>query len=160
MDDEQLEAWLTRAVEEAVKLRKMLPAVDVGDGPNAIHTQLVKARGVLDRVEEIAVQLIRLKGRTKAAVVAAKHALREAEDQAYTARRVSFDQFVTAREREAYTAQQTLDEKAQLMTLEQTDIRVGTVLEAVTTIRWGIDGYRRDADSRLRLFAVERQLER
>lgn len=155
-----LEARLAGWVEEAVKLRGALPPIDVGDSPNSLHTQLVKSRAILDRVEEITIGLIRLKGRTHKAKVGARHALRQAEDEAYTSRSVSFDQYITAREREAWVGQRTTDQRADFVSAERFDISVESALEAVKTIRWGIDGYRRDADARLRLMTFERQLER
>ena len=154
--DTRLAAW----VEEAGKLRASLPRVAIEDGPQALHEQLVKSRAVLDRVEAITVMLMKLKGRTHAALVAAKHGVREDEDAAYTSRRVSFDQYATGREREAWAAQASIDTRAKLMKIEQLDINTGTALEVVKMLRWGIDGYRKDADTRLRLMTYERQLER
>jgi hypothetical protein len=132
----------------------------MGDGPNAIHEQLVKGRAVLDRVEEITVTIIRLKGRTAARLAAAKRDLRDIEDEAYTSRKVQFEQYVTGREREAYASLTTGAQRQAVRESEQQDISAGAALEAVKTVRWGIDGYRRDADTRLRLMTYERQLER
>ncbi len=158
IDSEQrLAAW----VEECVELRKKLQGVfSNDDGPAKVHEALLRARAVLDRVEEIVVTLTRLKGRTHSAYVTARHALKEAEDAAYTKRSVGFGEYVTGRERDAWASTQTVTERLEFKRLERLDSEVGAALEACKIIFRGIDGVRRDADTRLRFMTFERQLER
>ena len=161
MEPPDLEPHLVRWVEEAIALRKKVTGVfSNDDGPRRVHDALLHARAVLDRSEEILVMLTRLKGRTHVSYVAARRALREAEDKAYQSRSVGFEQYVSAREREAWVSTQTMPERMEFARAEKLDLEVELALDAVKVIHRGIDSVRRDADTRLRFMTFERQLER
>jgi hypothetical protein len=151
---------LLKWVAECTAIRRALDKPDLADGPHALHKQLLQARRGLDRIEEVLTQLIGLKSRTRSGVNGAKWALEEAESKAYTSRRVSFGEFATGKEKEAWVYTQTVPEKMALNRLLLLDEEVGATLEIVRTLHRGIDSFRRDTDARLRLITFERSLER
>jgi hypothetical protein len=151
---------LLKWVSECSAIRKALDKPDLADGPHALHKQLLQARRGLDRIEEVLTQLVALRGRTRAGMLGAKWALEEAESKAYTSRKIAFGEFTTGREKEAWVYTQTVIEKLGLNRLTLLDEEVGATLEIVRTLHRGIDSFRRDTDSRLRLITFERSLER
>jgi hypothetical protein len=159
VDLPELAPQLAALVLEAGKLRKLEPP-DVGDGPSRLHQQLVWARAALDRVEEIVAQLIALHGRVRHAVLSARHDLEEAENKAYGSRAVSFDQFDTGRQRSAWVGQRTLAERERAHRVDLLENDVSAALEEVKLVRWGIDGVRRDVQTRVQIMSIERSIER
>lgn len=151
---------LLKWVAECTSIRKALDKPDLGDGPHALHKQLLQARRGLDRIEEVLTQLIALKARSRAGMLAAKWDLEEAESKAYNSRKVAFGEFSTGKEKEAWVYSQTVSEKFALNRLIILDEEVGATLEIVRTLHRGIDSYRRDTDARLRIVTFERSLER
>lgn len=151
---------LLQWVAECTAIRRAVDKPDLGDGPHALHKQLLQARRGLDRIEEVLTQLVALKSRTRTGMQAAKWSLEEAESKAYNSRKVAFGEFATGKEKEAWVYTQTVPEKLALNRLMLLDEEVGATLEVVRTLHRGIDSVRRDTDTRLRIITFERSLER
>jgi hypothetical protein len=151
---------LLKWVSECTTIRRALDKPDLGDGPHALHKQLLQARRALDRIEEVLTQLVALKARSRAGMLAAKWELESAESKAYNSRKIGFGEFTTGREKEAWVYSQTVVEKLTLNRLMLLDEEVTATLDIVRTLHRGADSVRRDADTRLRLMTFERSLER
>jgi hypothetical protein len=153
---ELITGWL----QECHTLRSQIEKPDLSDGAHAIHKQLLSARRVLDRTEAHLIRLIRLKARTNAVFQSAKWTLEEAESKAYDSRKLTFGDYATGKEKEAWVSTQTTVEKMALRKALLRDSEVGAALEEVKVLHRGVDSIRRDADTRLRLITFERSLER
>jgi hypothetical protein len=153
---EQISGW----VREMSELRFGLPVPDVGDGPHALHTQLVGARKSLDRAEWILATVGRLHGIARETLVHSKRTLKVTEDVALQSRGKGFPDFVSTRERLAWLAGRTIDEETELMKTEVVYERLSTVMDELRLLHRGIDSYRRDIDTRLRILTWDRSLDR
>jgi hypothetical protein len=151
---------LTGWLQECHTLRGQIEKPDLADGVHAIHRQLLSARRALDRMEAHLTRLIRLKARTNAVFQSAKWTLEEAEAKAYDSRKLTFNEYATGKEKEAWVATQTTIEKMALRKALLRDSEVGAALEEVKVLHRGVDSIRRDADTRLRIITFERSLER
>ena len=151
---------LTEWLQECHTLRSQIEKPDLADGVHAIHKQLLSARRALDRIETHLARLIRLKGRTNWVFQSAKWALEDAETKAYDSRKLTFGDYATGREKEAWVSTQTTIEKVALRKALIRDGEVGAALEEVKVLHRGVDSVRRDTDTRLRIITFERALER
>jgi hypothetical protein len=89
-----------------------------------------------------------------------KEELRVAEDEALASRSTGFSDYVSTRERMAWLGGRTVAEHASLLSAQTAQLHVKTALEQAQLLHRGIDNYRRDAETRLRIMTYERQLER
>jgi hypothetical protein len=159
-DSVDLRGRLLDWLKECAQLRAQVLKPDLADGVRDIHKQLLTARRALDRMETHVARLLRLRNRTRQAMLAAKWALEEAEDKAYDSRKLTFGDFTTGREKEAWVSTRTVVEKMNLHKATLLDEEVGAALEEVRVYHRGVDGARRDAETRLRILTFERSLER
>ena len=160
VDLPDLDERFAAAISEASDLRKQLEQPAATDGPDAIHRRLIEARRALDRVDELVVWAIGVRGRTRNALARARYELEAKEDPIYVAVSRSSVEFTTGRERSAQVQVKSLAERMEVYRLEQVDNDAWTVLDQLRAIHRGVDAARRDADAQLRLLTLERNLER
>lgn len=151
-----VEAWLV----EARGLRGSLALPDPTDGPNALRRQIVQARSVLDRVEEIVSRLIQLRARVHDQLLVAQFALEDAEAEALKERKLAFAEYTTRKERYGWIASETVIETGVWRHCQRLYDTVDAALDEAKLMHRGVDAVRRDVDVRLRVIGLERQLER
>lgn len=156
-DADELVTGLEKYVLEAEKLRARIARGDIGDSADQIHAQLIQARASLDRVEAIVVHLMRLRGRQRSNVARAQRILENARNEAYN--ETKFDSWVTGAERAAWIAPMVEEQQQALDVEDRLLDQIEVAHEVCSMIRWGIDGVRRDCDTRLRMISVARSLE-
>lgn len=153
--EEQLAAWIT----EAHELRYEIGPGHQGETLLEIHAKLIVARGNLDRLEEILVNIIRLNGKLKQAVADAKGKLDDAWDKAANGKNIGFSFDGPApRERYAEYNLRTVHETVEARQAEKVQRQVDTALDVVRTWHRGLDSARRDLETRIRLISLESSL--
>lgn len=150
-------AWLIEAVKTATDLRD---EAKVGgfpsEGPADLHETLLKHRKALDALEEIVARTGRLKARADMVVREKQNVLEDAEVHAETLK----SEYSTALEKNSHIKAQTVDQRiAWRKAVRQRD-QVADAHEYVKTLYRGLDGSRRDLDTRIRLITLQTSLEK
>lgn len=152
---------LAEAMRECAALRKTIregvPAIDYG--PEALHEFLIRCRQAEDRVEEVLAQMIVFRGKVENAVRERRGSVEDGEVTALKTKVGSGD-YTSAKERSVEFRLHTLDETRKLRAAEALLTDVKTAYEYVRTLYFGIDGTRKETDTRLRAITLVSALER
>lgn len=148
-------------LNEARELRESLPSGSLADTPADIHAQLLKARAVLDRMEQILAHIIVMKNVSAQQSRAAKAEYEDAWGEVATHAAVGFSHENAApRERYAKYDQSTVKQQVAAREAENYDSRVWMTLDIVKMWHRSIDGLRQDLNTRLRIVSLNTSLER
>lgn len=151
--DPTLAAAVTRAAELRDVGEQWLPT----DSVQTMHEHLIALRMAQDSMEGILANLGLVRGRVADAVEAARDAYDEKVGQAIAASKP--EEYSTAKERNAAYDLHALKERIEHRRIQRMLAKVGTAHEFVKLRYWGIDGKRRDLDTRLRALSIESRLE-
>lgn len=146
--EEQLEAW----VREIVELRYgvagdpegRLPE-DAGHNPDEIIHTLTRVRVRADRVEELQTRIRRLKGRLGRQLQDAQLEAEIKRDEAFqTNRATRVADFITADERRADAALDSIQEKRAAHAAKRLADSAAEAYDVATEAKWGLSNYRQD----------------
>ena len=152
---------LAEAVTEAARLRREVSEAvpSPSAGPEDLHKFLMVCRGLLDRVEELQGQVLLFRGRVEKALAQREGAVEDAEVAAYQGKLTKGD-YTSAKERSVEFALHSLDEKRKVRAAQILLGEVRTAYEYIKMVYWGIDGTRKETDTRLRAITLASALER
>lgn len=164
----KIEDVLYADLEEAVELRYGSADDPAGplvfplyeQGPGAFAEAVIRARQRSDRIEEILLKAKRVKSRLAAKLRDAADQKQDKIDQALVEGQRTRADFSTGDERRAEANLKSFDE-LRAERLAQRDLAVAEeVVDALTTLHWGLNGWRSDARDILRSYQLESNLER
>lgn len=150
---------LTALLEEAKALRASVGVGSAGDSMPVLHDRLLHARGVLDRLEEILATVILVHTRTKEQVADTRYDNDDAWNRIAASPRRNVGLESAPRERYAEYAMHTVKEQVAFRQAEKAERQAGAVVEILRLYHRGVDGVRRDLDSRIRSLAWDLHLE-
>lgn len=152
---------LTGFCQEADSHREAARSGDLGDGLRVLHERLLRARAGVDRVEEIVASLGRVRRDTSLTVEGCQDALEDAYARLVTAPSShGGDQWTTGHERDAQRRLQTVSERLDLRRAQRVDGDVVAAYEYAKVKHRGLLDSCRTIEVRIRLIALEGQLER
>lgn len=160
LGDEGLPEKVSQMLTEAATLRESVQGGEITDSPTEMHGRLLSIRAVLDRVEFMVTTLARLRVKVVQIVEDRQNAYDDAYATIVNKPGQHVAEFSTGREREAKYSLGTIEERLALRKAQRLDREVAGALEYVRTLHRGIDGTRRDLDTRIRLITLETALER
>lgn len=159
---------LYKDVEEAVELRYGAADDPLGpltfpkyeEGPGAFSAAIIRARQRSDRIEEILLRAKRIKSRLAAKLRDTADEAQDKLDKALVDGQKTRADFSTGAERRAEANLKSFDE-LRAERLARRELAVAEeVVDALTTLHWGLNGWRSDARDILRSFQLESNLER
>lgn len=148
-------------VGEAYTLRD---SVVVGSGSQSLgelHSDLLNARGALDRLERIVADLTKLRGRAQEAAASTGGVLEDRIDHfiLHPGNTKVGDDFRTGREREAEWRIRTVEEQVAQRKSKRLLRDVETALDICKGLHRGADSARQDINTLIRAVSVETRLE-
>lgn len=151
------QAQLIEVVTTADQLRRSVQqgAPQVTDGPVELHIALVQHRKALDSLEAVVARTGRWKAHADRLVAERLEALDDAELNATRLK----DDYSSALEKNMHIRTQSLEQRVAHRKAVRFRDEVAEVHQYVTTLYRGLDGSRRDLDTRLRLISLQTQLE-
>lgn len=167
VNTEQLQSTIERWVGEIVELRYgaaedpkgKLPE-DPGQHPNEIVDTLNRVRVRSDRIEELQSQIRRVKGRLSRSQLDAQLEAEIKRDEAFVKNRATRQMdFVTADERRADAALDSIDEKRAALAAKRMVNYIGEAYELADQARWSLSAYRQDLRAMLHAMQVVRSME-
>ncbi len=167
MSNDEVEEQVDKWVREVIELRfgkAEDPDGDVlgfpGDHPDEVVHMLNRVRIRSDRIEEIQSNLRRVRGRIKRSLDAAQLEADLKRDESFVRNRASRTMdFVTADERKADAALDSLEEKRAALALKRLHDFVQEAHDVVDQARWGLSAYRQDLRAQLHALQVVRSME-
>lgn len=157
MSEEDQDAYLKKALQEANELRKSVHHDGMPtEGPADLHDQLLRHRKAMDRLEEHLAVVGRVRAGVDRMVSAAQDVLDDAEAQATQLK----EEYSTALEKNSHIRLQTLDQRIVLRKAVRRRSEVVEVHEFIKVMHRGVDASRRDLDSRIRLITLQGSLEK
>jgi hypothetical protein len=156
---EELPEALKHAILTVSDLRAQVGVGELDGSPADLHKQLVKNRQAMDRTETFMAQLARLHTRAQIAEQDLAAELEDAEAQAVK-KAGAVEEYSTAKERNARLNLHTIDQKIALRKATRQRAEISEALEYVRTLYRGMEGSRRDVETRLRMITLEGGLDR
>lgn len=151
---------LRAAITEAARLRKEVSEGVPGAGtdPEGLYDFLRLCRAKEDRLEAILGELTLYRGKVEKAKSKQDFAVEEAEVAAVP--KIKPGDYTTAKERSVEFMLHSLDARRVQRQTEQLMIDAKTAHEYVRLLYWGVDGTRKETETRLRAITLVTSLER
>lgn len=159
-DFPDLDPKLASMVTEAASHRWDVKIDDIGDSPSELYEGIVKLRGHQDRIEQIVVDLMRLRGRVSQAVSDRKALVDDGWDNEVVGATTFKISDPAPRERYAHYNLKVMSKTVELRKAQKALGDVETALEIVRMYHRGIDSTRREFEARIRALTYETRLER
>lgn len=150
---------LVRLLDEAYELRHGVTAGDINDSLPLMHAHLVRAGQARDRLDTILATFIRVAGQTRGQMIEAKDAYEDAWQKVATAKSVGFQDYSTAKAKDADVDAKVMGEKFALRRAEKQDREMQSAMDYVKHLHRGVDSVRRDLELRVRIITTESRLQ-
>ena len=157
MLETDLESKLAALATEAKELRESVVEPKQTDSVSTMHASLLAARRALDRLEAIVADVGRLRARARARVAEAKDEFDEATIQAMQKSKIG--EYSSAEERRMTYKAASFDQFRALRQAEKQEALISEVYDYCYMRYRGLDGARKDLDTRIRLITLQTSLE-
>lgn len=151
---------LKQTVLDAAECRAAIQTGVSEDDPVEFHTYLVKNRSLIERLEYLTSSLVLLKSRTDQAVQHRKGEYDDAYMKAASKPKVGFDDYTSAKEKDAQFNAAATEELYALRKAEAMHRDVYAAWDYCRILLRGAEGAQRDLETRIRLITLTSQLER